>query len=275
MMVPRYQSTTNRTAVQASCQVEGPAISKAVGRHNAPLHLDDEQQQEVFDNDDTSVTFDSSSASLGLDQCDVPLSRLPQHLSNLTIIEEPRRGSLDSVNHSEAGAADPISRTSTLDTEPIQRKGILKHADAGEEVKCRLQQWILKKNKKEVSFSSVDIRKYAITMGDNPACRYGVPLSLGWDFQDVPSEAVGKYERRRTGVRRKYLYQLALSARQRGQALKRCGFEDSDLKKAQKKIAKVQRQRNMTIAMQPLYKMEKLAEKAGRGVRKALRRYDK
>jgi len=39
-----------------------------------------------------------------------------------------------------------------------------------------------KRTAKRVRFSTVTIRNYKSTIGDHPSCRYGPPVSLGWDY---------------------------------------------------------------------------------------------
>lgn len=38
--------------------------------------------------------------------------------------------------------------------------------------------------KGNVSFSNLSIREYNVEIGDNPSCSYGVPISLGWDYEE-------------------------------------------------------------------------------------------
>jgi len=41
--------------------------------------------------------------------------------------------------------------------------------------------------KRRVSFSSVEVREYSVTVGDHPLCYDGLPLSLDWEHCEEPS----------------------------------------------------------------------------------------
>lgn len=44
--------------------------------------------------------------------------------------------------------------------------------------------------RRRVSFGSVQTREYSRTVGDNPACRNGPPLALGWEYFDNTCEEI-------------------------------------------------------------------------------------
>ena len=44
-----------------------------------------------------------------------------------------------------------------------------------------------KKKKKSVSFSVVEIRRYPVTLGDNPSCNNGPPIQIDWEYIELPS----------------------------------------------------------------------------------------
>ena len=61
----------------------------------------------------------------------------------------------------------------------------------------------LNASKKSVSFSNIHVREHSRIIGDNPSCRSGPPISLGWDFIDFEPEELNSYEERRLPRRRK------------------------------------------------------------------------
>ena len=71
--------------------------------------------------------------------------------------------------------------------------------------------------KRNVSFSHLRIREYAITLGDNPSVSSGPPVTLDWAYdpheKTAPVEAFEAVRIRRPGSR------LALSDRQRSRLL--------------------------------------------------------
>lgn len=41
------------------------------------------------------------------------------------------------------------------------------------------------RDSKKVSFSTLEIREYDVTLGDHPFCRDGLPMSLDWNYNEV------------------------------------------------------------------------------------------
>lgn len=86
---------------------------------------------------------------------------------------------------------------------------------------------------KSVSFTSVEIREYNVTVGDHPCCATGFPLTLDWEYREVDNIEVDKYEEDRSPRRHKD--ELKISPEARSQLL----LEDSsavDLRKAQRQL---------------------------------------
>jgi len=46
-----------------------------------------------------------------------------------------------------------------------------------------------------VSFESVTIREYAPTIGDNPSCSHGAPISIGWSYNVKATVPIEDYEK--------------------------------------------------------------------------------
>lgn len=49
-------------------------------------------------------------------------------------------------------------------------------------------------HKKTVSFSSLEVREYVVVVGDHPCCSMGLPLSLGWEFEEADTIPLDRYE---------------------------------------------------------------------------------
>jgi len=54
------------------------------------------------------------------------------------------------------------------------------------------------KGKKSVGFGSINIRNYAVIMGDHPCCIMGCPLTLDWSFSEGEHVSVDEYENSRS-----------------------------------------------------------------------------
>jgi hypothetical protein len=126
---------------------------------------------------------------------------------------------------------------------------------------------------RHVSFENVEIRRYPMILGDNPSCRCGCPVSLGWEYdEELPTISVDDYELYRKKHRRregKQLYQLILNYYQRQDIFGRMGLDPSELKQREREMLKIQRQRQHTAIMSPLFKVEDVVRSAGRKVQRA------
>ena len=113
---------------------------------------------------------------------------------------------------------------------------------------------------RSVSFHSVDVREYDRTVGDNPSCRSGPPLSLDWSYSKKYEQpkTLEQYEIERED-RARSLRQLHVNKYRRRNLLSfNWGHSEEDMQSARKETKKLQRQRSLTQALLPLH----LAEEA-------------
>lgn len=88
--------------------------------------------------------------------------------------------------------------------------------------------------RKSVSFSSLQIRSYSVTVGDHPCCTAGLPLTLDWDYTEEVSEfTVDEYEEERSPHRR-HRSDLIISAEQRQEILTETSTQE--LRKARRQL---------------------------------------
>jgi hypothetical protein len=124
-----------------------------------------------------------------------------------------------------------------------------------------------------VSFENVEIRRYPMILGDNPSCRYGCPVSLGWEHEETPTTSVDDYEdyriKHRPRRQGKQLCQLILNYCQRKDIFLRMGLDSGELKQREQEMLKIQRQRKRTAIMSPLFKVEDVLRSVGRKVQQA------
>jgi hypothetical protein len=146
--------------------------------------------------------------------------------------------------------------------------------------------------KGNVSFTNLSIREYNLEIGDNPSCSYGVPISLGWDYEerheslglmdDDWDDDVNDYATtssatalvtdveettqncettsgggglRRTKTKKKKPHELLLSYNERRRLLKRAGYSQQELKECLQTVQRVKLERGMTelfLATAPL-----------------------
>jgi hypothetical protein len=98
--------------------------------------------------------------------------------------------------------------------------------------------------KRNISFSNLEIRVYDVTVGDNPSCSTGVPLSLDWKYQSEEVVALEEYEVNREP--RRNMNQLAMTNLNRFMILQQMGYSLGDIQKAIVETAKVKDQRKKT-----------------------------
>lgn len=111
--------------------------------------------------------------------------------------------------------------------------------------------------RRSVSFVAVHIREYQQTMGDNPSCSYGPPVSLDWNFVENDAVPLDDYETNRG--KRRTLRQMMLNYYHRTNLLKHyCGYSDAELTQAHKAAERVKSQRAMTKALLGVSKLEEV-----------------
>eukprot|EP00549_Striatella_unipunctata_P002620 CAMPEP_0118688690 /NCGR_PEP_ID=MMETSP0800-20121206/9062_1 /TAXON_ID=210618 ORGANISM="Striatella unipunctata, Strain CCMP2910" /NCGR_SAMPLE_ID=MMETSP0800 /ASSEMBLY_ACC=CAM_ASM_000638 /LENGTH=114 /DNA_ID=CAMNT_0006585981 /DNA_START=181 /DNA_END=525 /DNA_ORIENTATION=- len=104
-------------------------------------------------------------------------------------------------------------------------------------------------------------------MGDNPSVSYGPPVTLDWDYEELPWTSVDYYEE--TRAPRRNNRQLLLNYYQRRNILMWCcGFSDSDIKRATKLVEKDKRLRALTQTFLPIFQIEELVYSGKNAVRK-------
>jgi hypothetical protein len=129
----------------------------------------------------------------------------------------------------------------------------------------------LKRTSSTVSFQSVNVREYERTLGDNPSCSYGPPVTLDWEYSNEQSISLDDYEKYR-GMRRNKCT-MRLPARTRETMLKiNMGFSDEEVQAVEKAIKKVQKSRSMTDVFSPFWRVEHMC---GSAKRKMSRRFGK
>ena len=109
-----------------------------------------------------------------------------------------------------------------------------------------------------VKFGSIIIREYSITLGDNPACSNGIPISIGWTYdpnhQEIPIELFEQY---REGYRRDR-YSMKMPSEIREEVLKQWGVSIRTIYEVQSETLKIQQQRKET--MNQMFRRKKLRQ---------------
>ncbi|GAX12384.1 hypothetical protein FisN_1Hh318 [Fistulifera solaris] len=113
-----------------------------------------------------------------------------------------------------------------------------------------------------VQFSTITVREYPIMMGDNPAVSDGPPLTIDWEYNELPYLDVEAFETvrrsRRTGK------SLVLSRKRRENILRNVGYQDVQIVAGIRHVKKLQSLRMQTVANLGSEKVEEAIQNVGR-----------
>jgi hypothetical protein len=114
-----------------------------------------------------------------------------------------------------------------------------------------------------VSFNSLTVREYDLTLGDHPSSASGPPVQLDWEHKAENTMDLNDYEKMRQPRRRRR--ELKMSFQEREEILQGYGFTMDQLKDAWMESLKVRQQRYETIMAGSITtKMEEAWESACR-----------
>ena len=124
--------------------------------------------------------------------------------------------------------------------------------------------------RRRVSFTVVKIRRYGMILGSNPAVPCGPPVELGWEYDELPQMKLTEFESFRLRSRRFRTSHLILSHYRRIEILQRVGYTAEEIAAVEKEIAKIQRQRNVSMTCSPCRGIEYAVVSLGRKIGKAV-----
>lgn len=125
--------------------------------------------------------------------------------------------------------------------------------------------------KRNVSFSSLEIREYDITLGDNPSVRKGPPVSLSWDYKLAGSIDLEKFESNRG--RRRSKEEMVLGPKIRQHILRNeAGVSTIDIVDSMSEVQKIKGNRKNSVSSQHLDKVYEVFESASRKIRRTVKR---
>lgn len=114
----------------------------------------------------------------------------------------------------------------------------------------------MKRVTSNVSFQSVNVRVYDRTLGDNPSCMSGPPISLDWSYSKATDHCIDEYEGSRTPKRNNSV-PMRMNKFKRERLLKsKLGYSDEEIETAKREKKKVQRSRSLTQLISPFWRIE-------------------
>lgn len=118
----------------------------------------------------------------------------------------------------------------------------------------------MKNTQQHVSFSTVEIRKYPIILGDHPSCSCGPPISIGWDYNGaIEVFNLNLFEQMRPP--RRHNAELKLPFRLRRELISKiCGYREDQIKERLCEIEAIKKERQKTLATLRYQRMEEVFE---------------
>lgn len=158
---------------------------------------------------------------------------------------------------------------SSSEQAPIEEHtcGVSRHTD-GVDGNTVVQAISPKKSKRNVSFSTVLVRDYGMVLGDHPGCSYGLPVQLGWEYDEYEPLDIDYYEISRD---RRTHRQMLLNYYVRIKLLTLAGHTEKELKTAAKEHKKTKILRSLTRQLVPCYHVEAALESACRKFKRVLK----
>lgn len=142
------------------------------------------------------------------------------------------------------------------------------------ELECRLERkstsssTCTNSSRKSVRFSNVQIREYPLTIGDNPSCELGVPISIDWWPVAEHTTSVNDHQEAVVGRRphNKTEDELRLPAQFRDIMVREAGFSSEQMRRAVHRVNVQKMERRATVDGIPQQSVEEAIERALRGL---------
>jgi hypothetical protein len=130
-----------------------------------------------------------------------------------------------------------------------------------------------KSNKPRVKFGDIEIRRYNRTLGDNPACQDGPPITLDWSYsKEMTQTSIDEYEANRFPRRTRRQLVMTTTTRRNMMAF-HFGYSMNDINLASKSILKTKKQRKETKKLTPaVERRQEMKENITRKVKRTLSR---
>ena len=127
----------------------------------------------------------------------------------------------------------------------------------------------LSRNSSVVSFQAVQIREYNRTIGDNPSCMAGIPVSLDWSHSAESKLSLNDYEKLKGMKRSRSMMRMPSKVRE--SLLKNnLGYSDEELAQTKKEIKQIQRSRSLADITSPFWRVEHIAKSGVRKLKRSL-----
>ena len=128
--------------------------------------------------------------------------------------------------------------------------------------------------RKHVGFSTIEVREYPRTLGDNPAVTSGPPVTIEWKYNPTTRTIIDVDEYESTKPTPRAKYEIVVPRPVREEWLKGSGFSRMEIAESVKAVNREKRKRHQTV--QSINggrdKLEETVERVGRGLGRVLLR---
>jgi hypothetical protein len=176
---------------------------------------------------------------------------------------------------SGCSSSSSSSSSTSIQAKPITRKPSLKRVSSynggtTETSSSIRDEKTTSLQRRTVSFGHLELREYSLCLSDHPACSYGPPISLGWDFYQHPHvPTVEEYEMQRQNERCTAREEMILSHHaRRFLLLQHAGYSKRELRRAVEEVERVKQQRLVTDFFLPLSAVDETLEQARHYIQK-------
>lgn len=193
--------------------------------------------------------------------------------SSIRIHENTEEGMIPTGTKTLHSNIHTSSSTNTLETLQSNLESDLESINSASEHDRNLQEDDISSKvsrKKNVRFSTIEIRLFDRTIGDHPSCSDGVPITLDWNYTMLPVKDLQEYEDNRIPKRNKNHLALTKITR-KNQMHTHFGYSYKEIEKASKKNEKVKKQREASRYLtRKTERMQEVGETVKHGLQKVL-----
>jgi hypothetical protein len=128
----------------------------------------------------------------------------------------------------------------------------------------------MRRTDSSVCFQAVHVREYDRSIGDNPSCESGIPISLDWSYSAKSEVSIDEYElSHKTRTWGKYPRKLSKYHRENIVKLG-LGVSEQEIQSVKSEKKKIQRSRSMTALVSPFWRVQDAMESTQRKIGRAL-----
>jgi len=125
-----------------------------------------------------------------------------------------------------------------------------------------------RKKSRSVLFDTIHIREYQVTIGDNPSCKDGPPITLHGNFHN--SYVVGLEDYEKSRKERKCRRDMFIDSEVRMDLIQKNGCTKKEIYARMTAVRRAQNQRQRTITFLPISRFEEALQSASRKLKRCI-----